>query len=113
MDVLNLPEWLNQLCRHVEDVGAELVTLDDLAAQAKLTPRALQYAFKQHLHTTPMRWVRQQRLKQVHHTLKARPGKEVTVTGAAMASGFTNLGVFARYYREEFGEKPSVTLAGS
>lgn len=114
MDVLtSKPEWLSQLCRHVETMAVEPVdlTLSDLANEAGLTPRALQYAFKQHLNTTPMRWLRQQKLKQVHQTLKSQR-KETTVTQAAIASGFTNLGVFARYYREEFGEKPSQTLVG-
>lgn len=107
-----MPEWLSRLCRHIESVATESVSLADLAKYTNLTPRALQYAFKQHLNTTPMRWVRVQRLKQVHQSLKAKPGKELTVTQAAMAGGFTNLGIFARYYREEFGEKPSETLAG-
>ncbi len=58
-----------------------------------------------------MRWLRQQKLAQVNHALKtSAPG--ATVTQAAIASGFTNLGIFARYYRQEFGEKPSETLKG-
>ncbi|BBU71515.1 hypothetical protein ICHIJ1_14340 [Fluviibacter phosphoraccumulans] len=112
MDVLNFPGWLTQLCDHIQRVGLDSVTLDELAEQVNLTPRALQYAFKQHLNITPMRWVRQQRLKQARHALKTNPSKEVTVTRAALACGFTNLGVFARYYRVEFGENPSVTLSG-
>lgn len=56
-----------------------------------------------------MRWLRQERLKLVNQTLKTKtPG--ITVTQAAIASGFTNLGIFARYYHEQYGEKPSRTL---
>jgi len=56
-----------------------------------------------------MRWLRQQKLKRVNQTLKdATPG--INVTQAVIASGFTNLGIFAKYYRETFGEKPSATL---
>lgn len=57
-----------------------------------------------------MRYLRQQRLKQVNQTLKANTkAQPITVTQAAIASGFTNLGVFARYYHQEFGELPSRT----
>ncbi len=34
------------------------------------------------------------------------------VTQATIANGLTNLGIFTRYYRQEFGEKPSETLKG-
>ena len=103
------PLWLEKLCRHVASMDVAEITLADLAKVVELTPRALQYAFKQHLNTTPMRWVRQQRLERVNADLKARsPG--INVTQAAIASGFTNLGVFARYYQEAFAEKPSETL---
>lgn len=33
-----------------------------------------------------------------------------TVQAVAMASGFANLGLFARVYRQRFGELPSATL---
>ena len=105
------PDWLERLCSSLETRAAESFTLNELADEAGVTPRALQYAFRQHLNTTPMRWLRQQRLKRVNTQLKNKsPG--INVTQAAIASGFTNLGVFARYYREAFAEKPSETLKG-
>lgn len=55
-----------------------------------------------------MRYLRQQKLKQVNQTLK-NSSRHINVTQAAIASGFTNLGVFARYYSQEFGELPSRT----
>ena len=104
------PEWLAGLCAYIEAHAREDLILNDLAVQAQVTPRALQYAFRQHLNTSPMRYLRQQKLKQVNATLKANSKAEpVTVTQAAIASGFTNLGIFARYYQQEFGELPSRT----
>lgn len=102
------PEWLGGLCAYIQANATEDLTLDDLASQAKITPRALQYAFRQYLNTTPMRYLRQQKLKQVNATLKTQ-SRDINVTQAAIASGFTNLGVFARYYQQEFGELPSRT----
>lgn len=106
------PKWLVGLWAYIEAHATEDLTLDDLAAQAQFTPRALQYAFRQHLNTTPMRYLRQQKLRQVNQALKARMLKTAptTVTQVAVASGFTNLGIFARYYQQEFGELPSRTL---
>lgn len=119
MDVLNTnpnpttppPKWLAGLCAYAERHTNADLTLNDLAAQANVTPRALQYAFRQHLNTTPMRYLRQQKLRQVNQALKARTSQTnpTTVTQAAIASGFTNLGIFARYYKNEFGELPSRT----
>lgn len=105
-----LPNWLAGLCRYIDNNATEDLTLNDLATQAQVTPRALQYAFRQYLSTSPMRYLRQQKLIQVNQTLKNRSKRQgITVTQAAVASGFTNLGVFARYYRQEFGELPSRT----
>ena len=104
------PDWLAGVCRYIDNNATEDLTLNDLATQAQVTPRALQYAFKQHLNTSPMRYLRQQKLRQVNQTLKTNPkAQPITVTQAAIASGFTNLGVFARYYRQQFGELPSRT----
>lgn len=103
------PDWLGKLCTHIHAHVDDTMNLQDLSAIVNLTPRALQYAFKEHLNTTPMRWVREQKLEQVHQTLKTH-APTLTVTKAAVASGFTNLGIFARYYNEQYGEKPSQTL---
>lgn len=102
------PNWLAGLCLFIKLNATDDLTLADLANAANVTPRALQYAFKQYYQSTPMRYVRQQRLVQVNTALKAKTSN-MNVTQAAIASGFTNLGVFARYYRQEFGELPSRT----
>ena len=102
-------DWLLALCAYIEAHIDESLTLGDLCVIAALTPRALQYAFRVHLNTTPMRWVREQKLKKVNQLLKTQ-SLTITVTQAATTSGFTNLGIFSRYYSEQYGEKPSQTL---
>lgn len=117
MDVLSQkpqatpPAWLAGLCRYIENHATDSLSLNDLAKEANVTPRALQYAFRQYYQTTPMRYLRQQKLRKVNQALKSK-SKEINVTQAAISSGFTNLGVFARYYQEAFGELPSRTLEG-
>jgi AraC-like DNA-binding protein len=85
------------------------VDLDILAAVAGVRPRTLEAHFRQFLGTTPLGWVRSARLARARQDLlSARP--QMTVTIAAHASGFSELGRFAVEYRRAFGERPSETL---
>ncbi len=53
-----------------------------------------------------VKYVRRRRARD----LLAGPDDKTTVTGVALACGFSNLGHFARDYRALFGELPSQTL---
>ena len=54
-----------------------------------------------------MRYLRQVRLDRAHDDLAQAHG---TVADIAYHWGFTNLGRFARAYRDRFGEFPAATL---
>ncbi|AVH57828.1 MULTISPECIES: AraC family transcriptional regulator [Streptomyces] len=97
----------------VEERADQPHTLADLAAAARVSPRALQEAFRQHLDTTPLGYLREIRLKRAHEDLltAARDGS-ATVSDVAYRWGFSNLGRFAAYYRERYGHPPSTTLNG-
>jgi AraC-like DNA-binding protein len=101
-DLVRALRWLRA---HVE----EPVQIARLAEVAGVRPRTLETHFKLFLGTTPLGWVRRMRLSLARQRLldgdRAR-----TVTGAALASGFSQLGRFALHYREAFGELPSHTL---
>lgn len=86
-------------------------TLTDLAARAGLSVRALQEAFRRHMDTTPMGFVRQVRLRRAHQDLLiADPRDGATVAEIAFRWGFGNLGRFACDYAERYGCLPSETL---
>ncbi len=85
------------------------VDLNTLAAVAGVRPRTLEAHFKQFLGTTPLGWVRSARLARARQELLNATPQE-TVTHAALASGFNQLGRFAAEYRRAFGERPSETL---
>jgi AraC-like DNA-binding protein len=87
----------------------EPITLLDMAQAAGVSPRALQEAFKRFRGTSPMQYLRDQRLDHVQADLAGRAQGE-TVTNIAYKWGFTQLGRFARDYRRRFGEAPSQTL---
>ncbi|MFI1397540.1 AraC family transcriptional regulator [Streptomyces sp. NPDC020681] len=96
----------------VEERAEQPHTLTDLAAAARVSPRALQEAFRRHLDTTPLGYLREVRLKRAHQDLVAagRDGS-ATVSDVAYRWGFSNLGRFAAYYRERYGHPPSKTLS--
>jgi AraC family ethanolamine operon transcriptional activator len=69
--------------------------------------RSLHRAFHDTLGVGPVAYLRLRRLSSVRRALR-RP-LHTSVTQAALDHGFTDLGRFAGYYHEIFGEKPSQT----
>ena len=84
------------------------VRIEELAQVAGVRPRTLESHFRTFLGTTPLGWVRRTRLHQARRALL--DGGDRSITEAALANGFNQLGRFAAYYRAEFGELPSETL---
>lgn len=83
----------------------------EVAAACHVSVRALQLAFRRHLDTTPMAYLRRVRLSRVHdELLAADPDGSVTVTEVAARWGLLGSGRFTARYREEYGEVPSATL---
>jgi AraC-like DNA-binding protein len=91
---------------HDLDIG-----LPEIAAAARVSPRALQLAFREHEHTTPIAYLRHARLVSAHSDLqRADPGAGISVLEIAARWGFTNPGRFAAAYRQAYGHQPSHTL---
>lgn len=85
------------------------IGLSDMELVSGLSRRSLQYAFLKQYGCTPMQWVREQRLLEVHRLLR-KAGPAQTVTSIALKCGFANVGAFAGIYRKRFGELPSARL---
>ncbi|MGH3263212.1 MAG: helix-turn-helix transcriptional regulator, partial [Trebonia sp.] len=87
------------------------IAVTDIARAAYVTPRAVQLAFRRHLATTPMAYLRRVRLECAHDDLDiATRGDGATVTDISYRWGFTSSSHFARQYRAAYGESPSTTL---
>jgi AraC-like DNA-binding protein len=87
------------------------VSVADIARASHVSVRALQLAFRRHLGTTPMRYLRRVRLDLARSDLlAARPADGATVTATAMRWGYADLSRFAADYRAAYGEHPHVTL---
>ncbi|GAA3541842.1 hypothetical protein GCM10022295_24850 [Streptomyces osmaniensis] len=108
------PAALRRALTHIEDHADQPVTVAEIAEAAHVTVRALQYAFRRHLDTTPLAHLRRVRLSHAHQALlTADPGEGVTVTEIAARWGFHHPGRFAALYRECYGHAPHRTLHGS
>lgn len=105
----DLPEGLFRVLDWLNGRLEDPIELETLAAVAGVRPRTLEAQFKLHLGTTPLGWVRRLRLARARQQLLTADAT-TNVTDVAMATGFAQLGRFAAYYRQQFGELPSRTL---
>lgn len=103
-----LPRPLRRVVAAIQAAPERPHTLTELADLAGLSARGLQYAFRDHLGTTPSQYLQQVRLDRIHDDLLDRNGN---VSDIAYNWGFTNLGRLARAYRSRFGVFPSETLS--
>lgn len=85
-------------------------TVTELAAAVSVSARSLQEAFRRSLNTTPTAYLRRLRLEKVREELASGTPETATVTEVAARWGFGHLGRFAAAYRDEYSERPSVTL---
>ncbi|MFJ9037583.1 helix-turn-helix transcriptional regulator [Streptomyces sp. NPDC102406] len=108
------PASLRRAVTYIEEHAHEPLNVADIAAVAHVTVRGLQYAFRRHLGTTPLAYLRRVRLSLAHRDLlDADPSQGATVTGIAADWGFYHPGRFASLYRAAYGHAPHRTLAGS
>ncbi len=82
------------------------ITVAELCASLSISRRSLQYHFEHALNTSPVAYLRAERLNRVRHMLKTAN----SVTEAATYWGFWHFGHFSHEYKKMFGELPSVTF---
>lgn len=96
----------------IEANAALPISLEDIAASARVSPRSLQLGFRTHLRSTPMAVLREVRLRRTREDLLAAVPSD-TVGAIAARWGFAHAGRFAIQYAKTFGETPSETLKKS
>ncbi|TCC54878.1 helix-turn-helix domain-containing protein [Kribbella pittospori] len=104
------PATLRRAISYIEVNPHRDLTIADIATAAGVTNRAIQLAFRRHLDTTPLAYLRQVRLAQAHADLQAADPTQTTVTAIAAHWGFHHPGRFANQYRTAYGQSPSTTL---
>jgi AraC-like DNA-binding protein len=105
------PATVRRTVGFIDTYADRPVTLDQIAAVAGVSGRALQYAFRRHYGTTPMGYLRGVRLARARAQLQAaQPGDGTTLAAVARQWGWANPAHFAAAYRHRFGVAPSHTL---
>lgn len=103
---------LRRAVSYIDDHATAGISLADIAAAAHVSVRAVQLAFRRHLDTTPMAYLRRVRLDHAHRALMAADPQHTTVAAVAARCGFANHSRFTALYRETYGVLPSTTLRG-
>lgn len=105
------PDAVRRAVAYIDDHPGEPLGLVDIAQAARLSPRALQAAFRRHLDTTPLEYLRSVRMAHAHRDLeRAQPGDGQSVASIAQRWGFLHLGRFADVHRDRYGSLPRQTL---
>ncbi|MFC8427353.1 helix-turn-helix transcriptional regulator [Streptomyces sp. NPDC057253] len=105
------PAALRRALAFIEGHADRPLTVAQIAEAAHVSVRALQYAFRRHLDTTPLGYVRRVRLSHAHAELAAAdPEQGETVTDIAARWGFYHPGRFATLYRSSYDRSPRRTL---
>jgi AraC-like DNA-binding protein len=104
------PATVRRAVTYIDEHASQNITIADVAANAHVTIRAVQLAFRRHLDTTPMAYLRRVRLDHAHNDLVAAAPDDKTVAAVAFRWGFTSSSRFAAYYRQAYGVHPSHTL---
>lgn len=79
------------------------VTLSDIAAAVSLSKSSVLHLFQQQLHTSPIRYLIDYRLKRAAKLLVTT---ENSIASIAQSTGFDSAGYFCRKFRELFGQTP-------
>jgi transcriptional regulator GlxA family with amidase domain len=105
------PAAVRRAAEFIDSSADQPITAADIAAQAGVTLRALQYAFRRHYGVTPTGYLRRVRLERAHAELRAAdPASDLTVAGVAHSWGWLSASHFTTLYRRQYGELPSRTL---
>lgn len=77
-----------------------------MEAKTHYSRRALQYAFREKLDTTPLQWIREQRLAKAMELLQSQ-GHALSIHELAMACGYGQPGRFSIDFKRRYGVSPS------
>ncbi|MBL4871738.1 MAG: AraC family transcriptional regulator [Robiginitomaculum sp.] len=87
----------------------ESISVIDVAEAACISPRALQYSFKEHVGMSPVQFIRSAKLEAIRLALqKADPTENVT--NVLSDFGILSFGHFSKYYKEAYGCTPKSTM---
>jgi transcriptional regulator GlxA family with amidase domain len=105
------PDAVRRALSYIDEHVGDPIGLTQIAEAARLSPRALQAAFRRHLDSTPLGYLREARLDHAHRDLLAAdPQDGLTVAVIAARWGFTQPGKFAREHQHRYHTRPAQVL---
>ncbi|WP_300732852.1 AraC family transcriptional regulator [Pseudomonas sp.] len=104
-----LPYFVKKTEEYMRAHAHQALSIEQLAEHAGVSVRTLFTGFRDFCGTTPMAYLRNLRLEQVHLELSTH-SHDASVTDIAFKWGFAHLGRFSQEYKKRFGEAPSTTL---
>jgi AraC-like DNA-binding protein len=104
-----MPRHVRKAAEFIEANVAEPIGIDEIVRASGASMRSLYAGFRRFRGTSPMEFLRTQRLKRVRDDLR-EAASGTTVSDVAARWGFYQFGRFAAQYRQLFGESPSATL---
>lgn len=107
------PAIIRRAVAIMEEKAEQPISISDVASLLGVSERTLQRGFRDHLGTTPGRYLARVRMDGAHRDLLAASPETRTVSMIASKWGFFHDGRFAARYRETYGQNPSVTLGTS
>jgi transcriptional regulator GlxA family with amidase domain len=107
----NLRTWaVERACRYIGARLTKSISLAALSRHCGVGIRTLEYSFRQFYDTTPVSFIKSQRLTRTHNALVQPDARATTISKIARRSGFSHMGQYCQDYRALFGESPSMTL---
>jgi AraC-like DNA-binding protein len=96
----------DELIDHIRANLDQPLRLSDLEARSQFSRWALQEAFRQRLNSTPMEWIREQRLQRAMEHLQ-QAEEHLPLKELALHCGYLRLSHFSRDFKKRFGLPPS------
>ncbi len=100
----SIPANLLSVKRFIESHLSQPIRLDDLAAQALISPSRLSAQFKRYFHASPIDYVLRLRLRRASHLVLDR---NLTMSQVARQVGFSDPFYFSRQFKKHYGLNPT------
>ena len=106
------PRHVTAARHYLERNLAERVSMATLTRVTGVSERTLQSGFRRWFDQTPMEYLRERRLEEVHRALLAAP-PGTRVFDIFLRCSIADFGRYARFCRARFGKSPSQELRGA